>query len=141
MESIIYKHGKNEVAIVYLVASLNKPLHEIAKTVVPANHEWVIIDSSSIPKDETFRDAWIYNNKKIEIDLHKSKEIWKNKFRVARTPILEKLDVEYIRALESGDIQKQQEITSKKQALRDITNIELPDDLEGIKNTWPDILK
>jgi hypothetical protein len=35
---------------------------------------------------------------------------------------------------------KQQEIASMKQQLRDITAIELPDNLEDLKNTWPSIL-
>ncbi len=76
----------------------------------------------------------------ITIDINAAKEIWKDKFRAARKPILEKLDVEYMRALESGDLLKQQEIAAKKQELRDITNIPLPDSLEGIKNTWPNVL-
>ncbi len=80
-------------------------------------------------------------NNMITIDINAAKEIWKDKFRAARKPILEKLDVEYMRALEAGNIQKQQELAAIKQALRDVTNISLPDTLEGIKNTWPEILK
>jgi hypothetical protein len=76
----------------------------------------------------------------ITVDVNAAKEIWKDKFRQARKSILEKLDVEFMRALEDGDIQKQQEIAAKKQQLRDITNISLPNDLEGIKNTWPNVL-
>ena len=76
----------------------------------------------------------------ITIDINTAKAIWKDRFRQARKPILEKLDVEYMRALEAGDTQKQQEIATKKQALRDVTNTSLPDNLEDIKNTWPDVL-
>jgi hypothetical protein len=45
-----------------------------------------------------------------------------------------------MRAVEAGDIDLQKEIASKKQALRDVTKTELPNTLEGIKNTWPEIL-
>jgi hypothetical protein len=45
-----------------------------------------------------------------------------------------------MRAVESGNTELQQEIAAKKQALRDVTKTELPDTLEGIKNTWPEIL-
>lgn len=76
----------------------------------------------------------------ITIDINAVKEIWKDKFRQIRKPILEKLDIEYIKALEAGDTQKQQEIAAQKQELRDVTSIPLPGDLEGIKNTWPSIL-
>ena len=69
-----------------------------------------------------------------------AKDMVKESWRAARKPILEKLDTEFMRALETGDTQKQQEIVLKKQALRDITNTSLPDNLEEIRNTWPDIL-
>ncbi len=73
-------------------------------------------------------------------DIYKAKDLQKEGWRSARKPILERLDVEYIRAVEVNDTKKQQEIVSKKQALRDVTLTPLPDDLEGIRNTWPSIL-
>jgi hypothetical protein len=45
-----------------------------------------------------------------------------------------------MRAIEVGDTSKQDLIKTQKQALRDVTSIELPDFLDGIKNTLPDIL-
>jgi uncharacterized protein YdaT len=57
----------------------------------------------------------------ITINLDKAKEIKKNKLREERKALLESLDVEFVRALESGDSEKQQEIAAKKQALRDAT--------------------
>lgn len=77
----------------------------------------------------------------ITVNVDKAKEIWKNKLREARNPILQKLDVEYIRAQETNanvDI-----IIQKKQELRDITthqdllNASTP---EEIKAFWPEIL-
>jgi hypothetical protein len=38
----------------------------------------------------------------ISIDINKAKDIWKEKIRTARKPALEKLDVDYMRADESG---------------------------------------
>lgn len=76
----------------------------------------------------------------IKVNLDKAKEIWLDHYRRARTPLLEKLDVEYIRAIETGETNKIAQIVAKKQELRDVTNTPLPDDLEGIKNTWPSIL-
>jgi hypothetical protein len=76
------------------------------------------------------------------LNLEKAKEIWLNKYRVARTPILEKLDVEFMRAFEMGNTELMEEVKIKKQQLRDITltdlsSIQIPDDLRTI---WPDIL-
>lgn len=77
----------------------------------------------------------------IKINLDKAKEIWKDELRKARKPILEKLDTDYIRALESGD--DTTEISKRKQELRDITKH--PDlvetkNVDQIKAFWPEIL-
>jgi hypothetical protein len=76
------------------------------------------------------------------LNLEKAKEIWLNKYRRARVPILEKLDVEFMRAFEMGNTELMEEVKIKKQQLRDITltdlsSIETPDDLRSI---WPEIL-
>lgn len=77
----------------------------------------------------------------ITINIDKAKEIWKDKLREARKPILENLDVEYIKALEQN--QDATDIVAQKQELRDITkspeliNAQTP---EEIKSFWPEIL-
>ena len=76
----------------------------------------------------------------IKVNLDKAKEIWLNDYRIARTPLLAALDVDFMRAVEAEDLELKKEIASKKQALRDVTLTPLPDDLAGIKATWPDIL-
>jgi len=98
----------------------------------------VVVDKSDVKTE--FLDVAEIKNGTVTYNILKAKEIQKNKFRQARKPILEKLDVEFMRALESGNTQKVQEITAKKQELRDITNISLPDNIEELKNTWPSIL-
>ena len=78
----------------------------------------------------------------ITINLDKAKEIQKNRWRTARKPILEKLDTEFMRAVETGDTAKQQQIATQKQALRDVTTTDLSSVTtpEELKNVWPDIL-
>lgn len=98
-----------------------------------------IMDKNEIPSDRTFRNAWTLDNRnKIIHDINKAKEIKKNIFRELRKPILEKLDVEFIQAVEKNTSTKN--IAQKKQALRDITDISLPTDIEELKNFMPDIL-
>lgn len=60
----------------------------------------------------------------ITINVEKAKEIKKSRIREERNPLLAQLDVEFMKAVEMGDIQKQQEIALKKQELRDITKHE-----------------
>jgi len=57
----------------------------------------------------------------IVINMQKAIEIKKQIIRAEREPLLARLDVEMMRALESGDAAKQAEIATKKQALRDAT--------------------
>jgi len=59
----------------------------------------------------------------IKFNVDKAKEIQKDQMRVARKPLLEKLDVDYIVALERGDTAKVTEVAAEKQALRDVTQL------------------
>jgi len=57
----------------------------------------------------------------IKINISKAKEVKKEHLREERKALLAKLDVDFMKALELGDAQKQQEIVQEKQRLRDIT--------------------
>lgn len=59
----------------------------------------------------------------IGINVEKAKQIHKNAIRAVRNSLLEKKDVEYIRALEVGDTVKVAEIVTEKQALRNVPTI------------------
>jgi len=69
---------------------------------------------------------------KIQVNINKAKEITKDKLRAERTPLLEELDVQYMRAMEAG--QDTSAIVAKKQELRDITNqVDLVSTVEELK--------
>ena len=53
----------------------------------------------------------------FSIDMAKAREIHKTNIRVARKPLLEALDIEFQKALETGA--STTDIVAKKQALRD----------------------
>ena len=77
----------------------------------------------------------------IIVNLDKAKAIWKDKWREVRKPLLASLDIEFMKAVESADIEKQAEIASKKQELRDVTNTPiLGTTPEEIKSVWPEVL-
>lgn len=65
----------------------------------------------------------------IKINIGKAKEIQKDKIRQVRKPILEKLDVDFVRALEVGG--DTVSIAAQKQALRDVTNIVTEAEISG----------
>ena len=56
----------------------------------------------------------------ITIDIPKAKEIRKEQLRQDRKPLLDQLDIDYMRAQEAGNDTSL--IVQRKQALRDITN-------------------
>ena len=73
----------------------------------------------------------------IKIDMAKAKEIHRQKIRDAREPKLAELDVEFQRALETGE--STADIVSKKQALRDApadSGIAAASDADALKAQW-----
>jgi acetolactate synthase small subunit len=59
----------------------------------------------------------------IKINVEKAKEIHKDIIRQVRNPLLEKKDIEFMRSLESGDLERMDQIKEEKQKLRDVTKI------------------
>jgi len=81
----------------------------------------VEIDDNYVLPDREFRGAWKQNGTIVEHDLIKAKNIQLERIRAAREPKLAKLDRDYMRADEIGDIASKQAVATEKQALRDIT--------------------
>lgn len=80
----------------------------------------------------------------ITINMEKAREIHKETIRELRKPLFEKLDVEFIKAVESGDQSLIQEIVDLKRELRDATSYHLissAETPEELKEAIPDILK
>lgn len=138
MKSIYYKQENGSLGITAFMNEevAEKTIESFKENNIPFGE---ITESTQI--DDFFFDAYtVSDNAEVEVNFTKAKEIQKNKWRYLRISILEKLDVEFMRAIEVGDTSKQDLIKAQKQALRDVTSIGLPDSLEEIKNTLPDIL-
>jgi hypothetical protein len=137
MKEIIIYPISSGVAVIFPSGEI--PLRDVIGKDVPSE-EYKVISVDDLP-DAYFRSAWLYdNNLGITIDINSAKEIQRNKWREARINKFSELDLAFMRAIETNDTNKQLEIASKKQALRDVTLITLPDDLTNIKATWPEIL-
>ena len=77
----------------------------------------------------------------IGINIEKAKEIQRDRWRALRDPLLERLDIQFMQALETGDTSAQAVIVAKKAALRDVTDTPFPSDLPAdIKNFFPSCL-
>jgi hypothetical protein len=75
--------------------------------------------SLTVPADRTFREAWQFNGAAVEIDMTAARDIHRNNLRAERKPLLDALDVDYMKALEQGG--DTAAIAAQKQALRDVT--------------------
>lgn len=118
---IIYKH-ETGIAIVHPTGEV--PVETLMITAVPEQfrHTARIVEDDCIPTDRTFRDAWDFDDDGIIIEqIDKAKEIHKDRLRAERKPLLEELDVKYIRNLEDGG--EVSGIINEKQRLRDITKL------------------
>ena len=99
------------------------------------------IDASTatVPANRDFRGAWSLSGTVISEDMTKAKEIFKDKIREVRTPLLDAEDVTYMKALEAGDTDAQAASVTAKNALRDapaasaITNAS---DIAALKAAW-----
>ena len=78
------------------------------------------IDASTatVPSDRHFRGAWSLSGSVISEDMDAAKEIFKDKIREVRGPLLEAEDVVYMKALEAGDTDAQAASVTKKNNLR-----------------------
>ena len=75
----------------------------------------------------------------ITVDITKAKNIWKEKIREARKPALEKLDVDYNKALESSS--STTSIVADKQTLRDLPEqVDSATTTDEITAVWNDML-
>lgn len=151
---IVYSQPENNhVAICTPVLDSGLTIEQIAEKDVPQGTPRRICNASDLPQVGDFFDAWFYDetvqNAPVSIDVAKVHKIWKDGWRKARTPILERLDVEWMRAMEQGNTILSQELANKKQVLRDVTDIPLPqrDSSQSIdsfsiqiKSIWPECL-
>jgi hypothetical protein len=58
-------------------------------------------------------------------DTNKALEVLKNLIRNKRTKLFSDLDVQYMRAIESGNTELQNQIAEKKEILRNLTDISI----------------
>jgi hypothetical protein len=93
----------------------------------------LIVNSSDLPTEKDFFNAWELADGVVTVSFPKAVEITKKRLRVERTPLLAAQDVAFQRAQESGA--DTTAIVAEKQRLRDITNITATtlDELRALK--------
>jgi len=98
-----------------------------------------ITGPSSMPSDRLFRGAWVISGTVISEDLATAKDIFKDKIREVRKPLLEAEDVVYMKALETANTSAQTASITKKNLLRDATansSIDSATTIDELKEAW-----
>jgi hypothetical protein len=130
---IVHNHTNGIAATTIPILDCGLTLQQIIDKDIPKDVEYIVIDSSQLPQDFSFRDAWVLQNKEVIVDLSKAKEITKNRLRREREPLLAAQDVLFNKALETGA--DTSAIVAEKQRLRDITKLaDEATTLEQLKN-------
>lgn len=107
---------------------------------------WRIVPTDSLPASRDFRDAWTDDQPTptVDVDMTKARAIHMDRLRVLRNEKLAALDLDSLRAIESGDKARLSAISASKQELRDLptstdlSKIATPEELAAF---MPDALK
>ena len=151
MRRIAFTRPDGGVSIIVPVISRDDPkdfteaqaLERAAKDIPQDAINFTIVNEDAIPADRTFRNAWRADGEAVVVDMDAAREVWRDKLREARKPLLEALDVAYQRADETGSRSEKDAVAAKKQALREITahpSIEAAGTPNELKSVWPDDL-
>jgi hypothetical protein len=93
----------------------------------------LIVNTSDLPRDNDFFDAWELANGVVTVSLAKAKELTKKRLRAEREPLLAEQDVAFQRALESGS--PTTVIVAEKQRLRDVPSLaDTATTLDGLRS-------
>lgn len=157
MKAILYNDDNNQFCVIF--PNYNECTNDAEKEIVLQNiinkdlpkkpdgsmRQYFIKEYNELEDRRYVKPAWKLNEITGEIyfDYNVGIQIKKNQFRQLRKPLFEKLDTEFMKAIENSDFDTLNIIKNKKQILRDITNINMsqyqtPQDLH---NFIPDVLK
>ncbi len=137
MKQVIIHQNGDGVAVIHPAPGLSA--QDCVKD-VPEGVAYQIVDAATLPSDRYFRRAWKVGNGSVDVDIEGAKEVQRDHWRKLREPKLAALDIEFMKAVEDASPARRSAIKAQKDALRDVTETPLPDDLEAIRNTIPDIL-
>ena len=108
---------------------------------IPGERNPRVAESETLLPRDLFRDAWEDSAGVLAVNMTKARVLHLAEIRRVRNQELVKLDIPFIRAVESGDASGQSTIATEKQVLRDIpatfditTGVDTP---ELLKARWP----
>lgn len=116
-ERIIYEREDGGISVVVPATNCGLTVAQIAAKDVPSGIDFDIVDSSSIPKDRTFRNAWIKSGSTIKTDIPKAKEVAHKQRRAMRAKEFGPLDVKATIPLEAEQAEADRQAVREKFAV------------------------
>jgi hypothetical protein len=138
MTQVIIHESDDGLVVISPASHLD--IKEAAEYLAPVGSKYRIVEENQLPDDPDFWGAWTIDCK---VDIKKAKEIWKSRMRAVRDQKLKALDIEWMKAMENGEVKVASSVAAKKQMLRDVTEREdfrKLRTLKQIKSYWPEIL-
>ena len=86
--------------------------------IVDKDGNTIAASDATVPSDRHFRGAWTLSGTTITEDLATAKDIFKDKIREVRKPLLEAEDVVYMKAMEADDADAKAASVTRKTNLR-----------------------
>ena len=114
---------------------------------IPDNVESHIVEDTELPADHEcstlceFFDAWEWGDSGARVNMNRARELHRTRIRQARDIALYNLDVPWMKAQESGDLDEQNRIKTEKERLRDLRStfdLAVFTTPESLKQAWPD---
>lgn len=153
MNQVIVHRQATTLDIIITTPIRQEEIDKVIKQLEKEGHVCRKIQANKLPMDLTYERAWFFNDDlivPIDINPNAAKEILRNKWREARTPLLQSLDAKYMMALERNDTAAMASISVQKQKLRNMTTeVIVPDRLPSetidayskrLNACWPKIL-
>ena len=139
---IVYKAGINEIA---WISPNEESLEFILNRAVPSGSKYLFInDDTNVDYDffKSYDFDWNLENGTETtpiLNLDIAKQMYLKEIRIKRDKLFVNLDIDYMRALETGNQTLIQEIVTKKQQLRDLPNMDFSDVTTSVqlKAKWP----
>lgn len=138
---ILHNDENGDLLMSYPMTNCGLSADEILEQISPLDNKYSVINQEELPEDSTYINSWTYDheNKKLDINVEKAKETQKDNIRIIRDKLLKEEDINFLKAVESGDTLKQNESSNRKQILRDlpeiVDNVEITEsDIEGISS-------
>lgn len=86
-----------------------------------------IVEANEVPRDRTYRGAWIDTGSAVTHDMEKCRQIHRDNLRAIRRSRLVYLDGEWMKATATGNLAAATEVEKKRQQLRDAPQYEAID--------------